>query len=517
MKKAGNVSKLLVLCIIFLGTSACAQESEINSAEACGNLKIFKFNDHDASGTWNNLSEQRLAGFRFNVAGPISFSIVTNAWGEAYQFCIPYGNYTITEQVPSGWTPTTPNPVRINVDKEDLIDISFGNKQMPVPTTSTTTTTTSTTTTTTTTTTSTTTTTTTSSTTSTTLCGNLKIFKYNDYNSNGIWEEGEPTLAGVRFNISGPQILEKVSDSNGEAFAFCILQGEYVVTELIGPGWKNTTANPQRINLFTEDIQEARFGNVQIPATTTSTSTTTTTTLSGCGEDIIISAAGVEAAGIPPIMQLWVDARMKAQWNVSSILKNYTYDMELCAGHNIDVVYANDCSTNGTADRNLYVYYIIAAGQKVYSNETSVKYDRGIGNGAFDGVDVVTGRTLMDLSGALRFKVNGGLPVSSTTTTSGSTTTTTQACSMLWWFDNDHFTCNQSEFCNAYLYYGLRTFAGLEECLEALNASCSLAGDYVPCGQITLQEVIGLINQWAAGDAQLGEVIDLITAYTASN
>jgi hypothetical protein len=349
------------------------------------------------------------------------------------------------------------------------------------------------------------------------LCGNLKIFKYNDYNGNGIWESGEPTLAGVRFNISGPNVFQLVSDANGEAFAFCIPQGIYTVTEMISAGWMNTTLNPQTLHLDSEDIKEARFGDMQIPVTTTSTTSTSTTTLANCGEQIIINAAGVETAGIQPIMQLWIDGRMRAQWNVSSPLKNYTYDTELCAGHNIDVVYTNDCSTNGSADRNLYVYYITAAGQKIYSNDSSVNYDRGVGNGAFDGIDVVSGRALMDISGALRFIVNGGLPVSSTTTTTTSTTSTTRNCRMLWWFDNQHQECNQSQFCDAYAYYGLRTFETEDQCLAALNTTCTLAGDYAPCGQVTLEEVIALINQWIASHAQLNEVIDLINAYKASS
>jgi hypothetical protein len=513
MKRSADVQAFFVTCIICLGSCAWAQESA-NSIAPCGNLKIFKYNDHDASGTWNSVSEQRLAGFRFNVTGPVSFSAVTNVWGEAYRFCIPFGEYTITEQVPFGWVPTTPNPVHLTVDEEDLADISFGNKQMPAPTTTSTTSTTTTTststtsTTTTTTSTSTTTTTTsTTSTTSTTLCGNLKVFKYNDYNGNGIWEQGEPTLAGVRFNITGPKVFQMVSDSNGEAFAFCIPRGVYAVTEIINAGWVNTTANPQTIDLASEDIQEARFGDMQIPVTTTTSTTTessttttssTPTTLAVCGDVVLINAKGVEAAGIPPIMQLWIDGRMKAQWNVSSLLRNYTYDIALCGGHNIDVVYTNDCSTNGSADRNLYVYYAIAAGKLVYSNDTSVKYDRGIGSEAFDGMDVSNASALMDMSGALRYKVNGGLQ---------------ENCSELWWFDNDDPVCNRSMFCGSYAYYGLRTFGSEAECLEGLNESCALAGDYAPCGQVTLQEVIALINRWVAGSARLSEVIDLINAY----
>jgi parallel beta-helix repeat protein len=42
---------------------------------------------------------------------------------------------------------------------------------------------------------------------------------------------------------------------------------------------------------------------------------------------------------------------------------------------------------------------------------------------------------------------------------------------------------------------------------------CTLPGDYPPCGEIALQEVINEINKWATGTATLGEVIDLINSW----
>lgn len=43
---------------------------------------------------------------------------------------------------------------------------------------------------------------------------------------------------------------------------------------------------------------------------------------------------------------------------------------------------------------------------------------------------------------------------------------------------------------------------------------CSLKGDLPACGIISLQEVIACINRWAAGRAQLQDVIDLIIGWT---
>jgi hypothetical protein len=47
------------------------------------------------------------------------------------------------------------------------------------------------------------------------------------------------------------------------------------------------------------------------------------------------------------------------------------------------------------------------------------------------------------------------------------------------------------------------------------QGNCTLPGDYPPCGVISLQEIIDMINKWVAGTASLGEVIDLINAWAS--
>lgn len=43
--------------------------------------------------------------------------------------------------------------------------------------------------------------------------------------------------------------------------------------------------------------------------------------------------------------------------------------------------------------------------------------------------------------------------------------------------------------------------------------SCTLAGDYPPCDDVTLSEVVGLINLWSSTNAELDEVVDLINKW----
>ena len=46
--------------------------------------------------------------------------------------------------------------------------------------------------------------------------------------------------------------------------------------------------------------------------------------------------------------------------------------------------------------------------------------------------------------------------------------------------------------------------------------SCTLKGDYAPCGEVSLGEVVAIINNWAANEATIQEVVALINAWATS-
>jgi len=50
---------------------------------------------------------------------------------------------------------------------------------------------------------------------------------------------------------------------------------------------------------------------------------------------------------------------------------------------------------------------------------------------------------------------------------------------------------------------------------EILAVSCPLKGDYLPCGEVTLSEVVDFIIIWQRGGASLDDVIDLITTWAS--
>ncbi|MEM0473268.1 MAG: DUF5050 domain-containing protein [Candidatus Aenigmatarchaeota archaeon] len=95
-----------------------------------GTLKVFKFYDSNSNGVWDQ-GEQPLSGFSFTVQGPISATVYTNADGYALLSNIPYGTYTITENVPSGWVATTPVSQSVSLSSPSLVEVRFGNKQVP--------------------------------------------------------------------------------------------------------------------------------------------------------------------------------------------------------------------------------------------------------------------------------------------------------------------------------------------------------------------------------------------------
>lgn len=120
---------------------------------------------------------------------------------------------------------------------------------------------------------------------------------------------------------------------------------------------------------------------------------------------LTIRAQGTLAGGVGPVMQVRVDGVVVGSATVSSTtLADYVISTPtLKAGAAVDVVFTNDAVVNGE-DRNLTVSTISDGTTTVWPASSVVTYDRGGGNTAFDGVDVVAGTSGMWWGGALRFK-----------------------------------------------------------------------------------------------------------------
>ena len=63
--------------------------------------------------------------------------------------------------------------------------------------------------------------------------------------------------------------------------------------------------------------------------------------------------------------------------------------------------------------------------------------------------------------------------------------------------------------------YGGFNISGISCTPTTVPDECELIGDCSPCGEVTLSEVVNIINLWSDGQAQLGDVIALINAWAS--
>jgi hypothetical protein len=99
-----------------------------------GRLKVFKWNDLNGNGIWET-GEAPLGGFEFRLTGPANLTVETDEWGEAFIYNLPYGLYTVTENVPAGWSVTSKNPQTVRLKSPILNEVRFGNRQTGATTT----------------------------------------------------------------------------------------------------------------------------------------------------------------------------------------------------------------------------------------------------------------------------------------------------------------------------------------------------------------------------------------------
>jgi uncharacterized repeat protein (TIGR01451 family) len=98
-----------------------------------GQICVVKFEDLDGDGV-QDPGESLLPGWMFNVTdqnnNPVG-TITTSPPGTppACLIVAAPGTYTVTEQVQSGWMPTTPNPQTVTVQPGQTVNVAFGNKR----------------------------------------------------------------------------------------------------------------------------------------------------------------------------------------------------------------------------------------------------------------------------------------------------------------------------------------------------------------------------------------------------
>jgi glucose/arabinose dehydrogenase len=148
-------------------------------------------------------------------------------------------------------------------------------------------------------------------------------------------------------------------------------------------------------------------------ASATKAQTSGTLSASAAASAGVISVrAGANLAGnLGPVMAVRVNGVVVGSTEVrSDTFQDYSFNAgPIPAGATIDVVFTNDAVVNGE-DRNLYVDSINVDGTVLSSSAPEVKFDRGVADAAFDGIDVLPGLSTLYWSGALRFTLTAPQP-----------------------------------------------------------------------------------------------------------
>ncbi|RYH68032.1 MAG: hypothetical protein EON54_03090 [Alcaligenaceae bacterium] len=120
--------------------------------------------------------------------------------------------------------------------------------------------------------------------------------------------------------------------------------------------------------------------------------------------NLTVRARGSLAGGVGPYMEVRVNGTLVADADIrEGDYQDYTFSVPPIADKDrVDIVFKNDATINGR-DRNLFVESITVNGMTIAASSAGVTFDRGANNRAFDGEDVMPGRTSLFWNGSLRF------------------------------------------------------------------------------------------------------------------
>jgi hypothetical protein len=120
---------------------------------------------------------------------------------------------------------------------------------------------------------------------------------------------------------------------------------------------------------------------------------------------VTVRARASLAANVGPLMTLFVGGAAISTVEVRSPTfadHVFTLGSAIASNTRVDVTFSND-GANGTEDRNLYVESLTVNDNTLLPAAPGVTLDRGSGAAAFDGVNVIPGRSDILWNGALRF------------------------------------------------------------------------------------------------------------------
>jgi uncharacterized protein (DUF1800 family) len=141
-----------------------------------------------------------------------------------------------------------------------------------------------------------------------------------------------------------------------------------------------------------------------LPIAPTATALATSTKSAVAAPMLTVRAKGSLHAGVGPVMVVRVNQQVIGMVEVknSTDWADFSFSAStLAAGDKVDVVFINDVASNGT-DRNLYIASVGDGTTVVLPSTVGAVIDRGAGNAAFDGLDLLSGGSTLAFNGALR-------------------------------------------------------------------------------------------------------------------
>ncbi|MEM7536248.1 MAG: SdrD B-like domain-containing protein, partial [Chloroflexota bacterium] len=172
--------------------------------------------------------EPGIPGWTIHLYGPNGNIIATTTTDENGVYCfmnLRPGVYVVGEEVPDGWEQTFPDSgvYEVQLDSGQVIEgLDFGNRRVPDG-------------------------------------GSIYGVKFNDLNGNGVWDDGEPPIAGwtiYLYDPAGNIIAETKTDENGVYCFMNLPAGLYIVSEEHPVGWTQTFPDTE--------VYEVQIGNGQV-------------------------------------------------------------------------------------------------------------------------------------------------------------------------------------------------------------------------------------------------------------
>jgi hypothetical protein len=191
------------------------------------------FNDSNGNGA-EDAKENGLAGWLISLVMQNGTLNVTNATGPSgsYSFDhLPPGIYNLSEVLQHGWAQTLPLKGfhQVNVTVGNVSGVDFGNRWAL----------------------------------------SISGTKFNDTDGNGIWDAGEPGLAGWVIYLerpAGKTLATNTTAIDGKYGFLYLTPGEYTLREVSKPGWNQTVPDGGRysVDLTADSVTDKDFGDRKI-------------------------------------------------------------------------------------------------------------------------------------------------------------------------------------------------------------------------------------------------------------